>query len=115
MDGTTHAESDGGLAEFLRLRTDYLAARDRVATAHVALADQIADVAHRKMPRRVRRDEVRAEAYWGLLEAVDRFDGRGRFRGFASQRIVQRLQDWARKRTAHPMFSLNELVASFDR
>jgi hypothetical protein len=50
-----------------RLRTEHWALRDELLREHLAFAHRLADVAHKRMPRRVSVEAVRSEAEYGLV------------------------------------------------
>lgn len=72
--------------------------RDQIITHYVSLADRISDWMQGSLPAQVDRDDLRSSAYFGLIDAVDRFDpSKGfKFETFATPRIKGAVLDFLR-------------------
>ncbi len=77
---------------------DPQARRNRLFDTHQEMADKIARKKHGSMPKCVSYDELRSAAYFGLLNACDKYDPtqHSHFRMYARVRILGEISDWLR-------------------
>ncbi len=114
MAETKEYQTEPHWERYLRVKHHQLAERSRVVQRYLPWCYSIANAAHAKMPKRIKREDVGSEAVYGMLQSIDRYDGSGPFEAFARPRVVGAIQDWARKNLRHPEFSLTDLMTSCD-
>jgi hypothetical protein len=107
-------ELDPEWAEFLPLASVYHARRKKLIARYLPYAHKLADRMRRRLPGRVSVDAVRSEAAAGLMESIDRYDGRVKFETFATPRILGQIKSWVRAELRHVHLSLEELAAELD-
>lgn len=106
---------------------EYLAVRNQIAENYVGLVEALAHKVHRKLPRSVELGDLVSDGYFGLLDAVDKFDPeRGfKFETYASTRIrgeiTDKLRDfdWVsrhfRRRFTHLQHTRDSLMEELQR
>ena len=70
--------------------------RHQLILSHLAVADKIACHQHRRLPVSVYLEDIKSAAYFGLVDAASRYDGKIPFKIFVSFRINGEIKDYLR-------------------
>lgn len=69
---------------------------EKLILENISFAEKLAKFQFKKTPPQVQYDELKSAAYMGLVDAANRYDGRGNFKSFASFRILGEIKDYLR-------------------